>query len=137
MKKSPNRMKYKKYFKMPLKYKSNYSEFKQCKKGKIYLYAKENGRLTSQQLEAFRKVVSKKLFRKNIMHFIVFPQHPITSKGIGIRMGRGKGKLSHWVILVNKGDIIFELLYTTYSKCYVALKYAKKKLPINTGITGS
>ena len=126
---------YSKRFKMPLT-----SSWTYCKGGvavkkrRIILYATENGRITTQQLEALRKVVMRRLQRQGRLRFCVFPHHPVTLKGAGVRMGRGKGKVNHWVVLVQQGAWLVELLSDTPLRAQFALLAGTKKLAIQAGI---
>jgi large subunit ribosomal protein L16 len=137
MKDQPKKTKYKKYFKMPIKCNKNYiNMFFSLSKGFIGLQALENGRITSKQLEAVRKVLVRKLQRQGKIWFMVFPQHAVTAKAGEVRMGRGKGKIKHWVSRTKRGQILIEIGGVTSESALIAFSFAKKKLPIKTKILG-
>jgi large subunit ribosomal protein L16 len=73
-----------------LEFKANKLKF-----GTIGLKAVESGLVNSRQIEAARQAISKTIKRKGKIWIRVFPDLPITSKPIGVRMGKGKGQLSH------------------------------------------
>lgn len=68
--------------------------------------------LTARQLDNVR--VALRRITRNLkgvkIHMRVFPDIPMTSKGIEVRMGKGKGSIDYWVARVRAGRIIFELV---------------------------
>lgn len=68
-------------------------------------------RLTSVQIEASRKVITKYIRKKfkSKLRFCVFPDLPITKKASGVRMGKGKGNTDYWCLPIKKGRILFEI----------------------------
>lgn len=89
----PKQTKYKKIKKGKLKkleFKANSLKF-----GTAGLKAAESGVINSQQIEAARQAIARKIKRKGKIWIKIFPDLPITSKPTGIRMGKGKGQLSH------------------------------------------
>lgn len=137
MKEYPKKIKYKKLFKMPIKSLKNYisADFS-LSQGFIGLQALENGRITSKQLESLRRVLSRKMLRQGKVWFMVFPHHPVTALAGEVRMGRGKGKVKHWVSRVKKGQVIVELGGVSEDIAYNSLLSSKKKLPIKSKIIG-
>ena len=77
--------------------------------GEYGLKALENGFIPARQLEASRVVVARKLRGTGKLWILAFPHKSITSKPAETRMGKGKGDLSHWVAVVRRGKVIFEL----------------------------
>ncbi|SRR3989338_10415307 len=77
--------------------------------GEYGLKALENGFLPARQLEASRVVVARKLHGTGKLWISAFPHKSITKKPAETRMGKGKGDLDHWVAVVRRGKIIFEL----------------------------
>jgi large subunit ribosomal protein L16 len=77
--------------------------------GEYGLKALENGFLPARQLEASRVVVARKLHGTGKLWISAFPHKSITKKPADTRMGKGKGDLDHWVAVVRRGKIIFEL----------------------------
>lgn len=88
--------------------------------------------LTSVVLEAARRSITRKLKRLGKLKINAFPNIPITHKAVGIRMGKGIGGICHWVCLVKKGRILFELKNTTYDLAKAAFRSAAFKLPIKS-----
>lgn len=128
----PKRVKYKKTKKgklVKLEFKSNKLQF-----GNIGLKAAEAGILNSRQIEAARQSLARKTKRKAKIWIKIFPDLPITSKPVGIRMGKGKGQVSHWGARVRGGTVLFEICGANTNAIINALKTAGAKLPIKTRI---
>lgn len=124
-------------------------KFKKTKKGKLVelefkatnltfgligLKAAEAGVLNSRQIEAARQSIARKTKRKAKIWIKVFPDLPITSKPTGVRMGKGKGSVSHWGARVRGGTVLFEVCGMNPKIINNALKTASAKLPIKTKI---
>ncbi len=56
-----------------------------------------SSRLSGKQLEATRRMVSRHIRKKETIWIRAFPDIPVTTKPIQIRMGKGKGAVDHWV----------------------------------------
>lgn len=128
----PKQTKYKKTRKGRLKkfeYKSNKLTF-----GTIGLKAAESGIITTRQIEASRKAIVRRIKRKGKIWIKIFPDLPITSKPTGIRMGKGKGQISHWAARVRGGTVLFEVSGSNLSTIFSALKTGGAKLPVKTKI---
>ena len=128
----PKRTKYKKHQKST----KGTFEFKaiHLTRGTIGLKATESGFITARQLEAARRVISRKIARKGKLWLRVFPSIPITRKPTEVRMGKGKGVVNHWVVKVKKGNILFELCGIPYKIALLALGAGGNKLPIKTAV---
>ena len=129
---SPKQVKYKKTRKGRL---SKY-EFKanSLKFGIIGLKAVEAGLINTKQIEAARQAVVRKTKRRGKIWVRIFPNISITSKPIGVRMGKGKGQVSHWAAKVKGGTMIFEICGLDNNIALTALKAGSAKLPIKTKI---
>lgn len=128
----PKQTKYKKTRKgklVKLEFKSNKLTF-----GTIGLKAAESGILNSRQIEAARQAIVRKLKRKGKIWIKVFPDLPITSKPTGVRMGKGKGQVSHWGARVRGGTVLFEICGVNFNIVVSALRTGGAKLPIKTRI---
>ena len=128
----PRKTKYKKSFKgriYGLETKANQLIF-----GSVGLKSLEIGRITSKQIEATRRVISRKLKRLGKVHIRIFPYTPISRKPIEVRMGKGKGAVDFWVAKVKPGQILFEIQGIKESLCISTFKSASQKLPVNTKI---
>ena len=128
----PKQIKYKKIKKGKLKR----LEFKttSLKFGTLGLKAAESGIIHSRQIEAAKQAITKKIKRKGKVWIRVFPDLPITSKPTGVRMGKGKGQLSHWGVRVSGGTVLFEICGVNSNTVFSALKTGGAKLSIKTKI---
>ena len=102
--------------------------------GDIGLKAVESGVISSRQIEAARQAVSRKLKRKAKIWIKIFPNLPVTSKPAGIRMGEGKGQITHWVARVKSGTVLLEICGNNVVMLKEALKTGKSKFPLKTKI---
>ena len=126
----PKRTKFRKYRKgnLPkLEYRSNKLKF-----GTIGLKALESGSISARQIEAARQAITRKIKRTGKVWIRIFPDLPITSKPIAVRMGKGKGNVDHWVARVAGGSILFELDGIPKNLALAALKTGAGKLPIKS-----
>ena len=125
------------------------SKFKKTKKGKlkklefkanklvfgnIGLKAAESGIISYKQIEAARQAITRKIKRKGKVWIRIFPDLPITSKPTGIRMGKGKGQLSHWGARVSGGTTLFEICGVNIVTAITALSTGGAKLSVKTKI---
>lgn len=103
--------------------------------GDIGLKAITSGFLTFKQIEAARRTISRLTGRNNKIWIRVYPDHILTKKSKGSRMGKGVGSPSSWVIFVKTGTVIFEINKMVISKkAYLSLISASKKLSVKTKI---
>jgi large subunit ribosomal protein L16 len=92
------------------------------------------GWLTAKQIEAARVAITHYTKRTGKIWLRVFPDKQITSKGLGVGMGAGKGDVVGWVAVVTPGRILFELGGVTPEIAQEALRRAAAKLPFKTKI---
>jgi len=90
------------------------------------------GRLTSRQIEAARIAMTRYMKREGKVWIRVFPDKPITSKPLEVRMGKGKGALDHYVCPIKPGRVMFELDGVPLEVAQEALRLAAQKLPVLT-----
>ena len=102
--------------------------------GEFGLFALEKGKLTKEQLEEGRRVISRELNKSGKMWIRTYPDIPVTSKPIGTRMGKGKGAISHYVARVREGMFIYEITGVEPRIAKQALVKAEKKLPIKAKV---
>lgn len=88
--------------------------------------------ITTSQIEAARIAIRRTLKRKGKIWIRIFPDKPITFKGVEAPMGGGKGKVVGYVFPIRPGRIIFELDGIEEEKAQEALAKAAAKLPIKT-----
>ena len=113
-----------------LNYRSNTLKF-----GSIGLKATKSGTLSSRHIEAARQAIVRKLDRKGKLWIRVFPTIPITAKPTEVRMGKGKGTVSHWGVKVSAGTVLFEVCGAVKNVAIVAFKTGGAKLPVKTTIS--
>jgi large subunit ribosomal protein L16 len=100
--------------------------------GEFGLQALGRGWVTSQQIEASRRAVTRFIKRGGKLWIRVFPDKPVTKKPAETRMGSGKGNPEIWVAVVRPGRVMFELAGVSEDLAREALTLAGHKLPIRT-----
>ena len=100
--------------------------------GSFGLKTLESGRITNRQIEAARIAMTRFMKREGKVWIRIFPDKPITSKPLEVRMGKGKGNLDHYVCPVRPGRMMFELDGVTQEVAFEALRLAAQKLPVKT-----
>lgn len=100
--------------------------------GSFGLKSLDSGRVTNRQIEAARIAMTRHMKREGKVWIRIFPDKPITSKPLEVRMGKGKGALDHWVAQVQPGRVLFELDGVTREVAEEALRLAAQKLPVLT-----
>lgn len=98
--------------------------------GSFGLKVIQKGWITSKQMEAVRKYLSKQLKRKGKVWIRTFPNFSITKKPIEVRMGRGKGNPEFWVASVSPGTILFEISGVDENRAKELFLYCGHKLPV-------
>jgi large subunit ribosomal protein L16 len=98
--------------------------------GSYALKALEEGWITNRQIESARIALTRYMKREGKVWIRIFPDKPITSKPLEVRMGKGKGALSHWVAVVHPGRILFEIEGVPQEVAEEALRLAAQKLPV-------
>lgn len=96
--------------------------------GDIGLMATETKWLTARQIEAARKVISKRC-KGGKVYIRVFPSFPVTGKGLGAKMGAGVGAVDYFMVPIKPGRIIFEVRGISEEKVKEAFRIAVHKLP--------
>src|SRR5207302_5579433 len=97
--------------------------------GEYGLQALEHVWLTSRQIEAARRVITRYVRRGGKVWIRVFPDKPITKKPAETRMGSGKGSPDHYVAVIKPGHVIFELAGVPQEMAHEAMRLAAYKLP--------
>jgi large subunit ribosomal protein L16 len=100
--------------------------------GEFGLQALEPGWVTSAQLEAARRTITRFIKRGGKLWIRVFPDKPVTKKPAETRMGSGKGNPEFWVAVVRPGRLLFELAGVAEDQARAAMNLASHKLPIKT-----
>ncbi len=102
--------------------------------GEFGLVATESCWLRSNQIEAARVAMTRYIKRGGQVWIKVFPDKPVTSKPIGVRMGKGKGSVDYYVAVVKPGRVMFEIAGVPEETAREALRLAMHKLPLTCKI---
>nr|YP_009682172.1 ribosomal protein L16 [Fissidens nobilis]QDQ38663.1 ribosomal protein L16 [Fissidens nobilis] len=100
--------------------------------GKFALQALEPAWITSRQIEAGRRAITRYARRGGKLWIRIFPDKPITMRPAETRMGSGKGSPEYWVSVVKPGRILYEINGVPEIVARAAMKIAAYKLPIRT-----
>ena len=102
--------------------------------GTYGLKATEPERVTARQIEAARRALTRHMKRQGRVWIRIFPDVPVTSKPIEVRMGKGKGAPEYWAARVKPGRILFELDGVDGKIAAEAFERAAMKLPIKVKV---
>lgn len=100
--------------------------------GDYALQALEPGWITSRQIEATRRTITRYTKRGGKLWIKIFPDKSITARAAESRMGSGKGTPEYWVAVVKPGNIIFEITGVKLDVARQAMNLAAYKLPLKT-----
>ena len=100
--------------------------------GDYALQATEPSWITSRQIEAARRAMTRYVKRGGKIWIRIFPDKPVTMRPAETRMGSGKGSPEFWVAVVKPGRIMFEMAGVEESIAREAMRLAAQKLPIKT-----
>ena len=100
--------------------------------GQYGLKATAAGFITSRQIEAARRALTRHIKRGGKVWIRIFPDKPITKKPLEVRQGKGKGSVEYWVAVIQPGRVLFEMEGISADTAKVALKLAAAKLPMTT-----
>lgn len=100
--------------------------------GEFGLQALEPAWITSNQIEAARRAMTRSVKRGGNIWIKIFPDKPVTEKPAETRMGSGKGSPEYWVAVVKPGRIMFEMSGVSEENAREAMRLAANKLPIKT-----
>ena len=100
--------------------------------GEFGLKALENGWITAAQIEASRVVITRAFARGGKVWIRVFPDKPVTVHGQEKPMGAGKGLVDHWVAVIKRGRILFEIEGIPEMAAKETFRVAASKLPLAT-----
>lgn len=100
--------------------------------GDFALQAIEPSWITSRQIEAARRAMTRYVRRGGKIWIRLFPDKPVTMRPAETRMGSGKGNPEYWVAVVKPGRIMFEIAGVPEETAREAMRLAAQKLPIKT-----
>nr|YP_009340811.1 ribosomal protein L16 [Palmophyllum crassum]BAW34758.1 ribosomal protein L16 [Palmophyllum crassum] len=100
--------------------------------GEFGLKALEPTWLSSRQIEAGRRVLTRYVRRNGKLWIRIFPDKPVTFRAAETRMGSGKGNPEYWVAVIKPGHILYEITGIPEALAKEAMKNASYKMPIKT-----
>ncbi|HAX78181.1 MAG TPA: 50S ribosomal protein L16 [Cyanobacteria bacterium UBA11372] len=100
--------------------------------GEFGLQALEPAWITSRQIEASRRAMTRYIRRGGKIWIRIFPDKPVTMRPAETRMGSGKGSPEFWVAVIKPGRVLFEITGVTEEIAREAMRLAAFKLPIKT-----
>jgi large subunit ribosomal protein L16 len=100
--------------------------------GEYGLKATGRGRITSRQIEAARRAMTRRIKRGGRIWIRIFPDKPISQKPAEVRMGNGKGNPEYWVAEIQPGKVLYEMDGVDEAMAREAFRLAAAKLPLET-----
>ncbi|MBM7550337.1 MULTISPECIES: 50S ribosomal protein L16 [Peptoniphilus] len=126
----PKRVKYRKVHRGRMKGKAMRGN--ELAYGEYGIKALEPCWITSNQIEAARRAMTRYIRRGGNIWIKIFPDKPVTEKPAETRMGSGKGAPEYWVAVVKPGRILFEMGGVSEEVAREAMRLASMKLPVRT-----
>jgi large subunit ribosomal protein L16 len=130
----PKRAKFRKQFRGTMT--GNASRGTKIVYGDFALKAISAGWLSSRQIEAGRRVLTRYTTKGGRVWIRIFPDKPVTDKPPEVRMGGGKGDVVEYVAVIKPGRILFEMGGIPEPMAKEALKAAADKIPMRTKLLG-
>ena len=127
---SPKRTKFRKFHRGRMRGKAVRGN--QISFGEYGLQALEPTWITSRQIEAARRTITRYTKRGASLWIRIFPDKTVTARAAESRMGSGKGAVDYWVAVIKPGTILFEIATVPEEIARAALILASYKLPIKT-----
>ncbi len=100
--------------------------------GSYGLKATTAGLISSRQIEAARRAMTRYMNRAGKVWIRIFPDHPMTKKGAEVPMGKGKGSVDHYVAKTKAGTVMFEIDGVPEHVARGAFERASHKLCVKT-----
>ncbi len=88
--------------------------------------------MNAREIEAARRAMTRFLKRGGKVWIRIFPDKPVTRKGVEVPMGGGKGSVDHYVFPVKPGRIIFEMDGVSEEVAREAMRRGSDKLSVAT-----
>mgnify|MGYP000859655753 FL=1 len=129
---SPKRTKFRRYHRGSLK--GNSVRGNKIAFGEFGIQALSAGWITSRQIEAGRRVMTRYARRGGKLWIRIFPDKPITLRAAESRMGAGKGTPEYWVAVVKPGKILYEISGVPEAVARGAMRIACYKMPVKTRV---
>jgi len=131
----PKKQKYRRQFRGRMK--GNSQRGNTLAFGEFGMKALDRAWVSSRQIEAARKAITHYTKRGGKLWIRIFPDKPITSKGQGMPMGKGKGAVDYYVAVVTPGRMLFEISGITKEEAEEAFRRAQHKLPIKVSFVAN
>lgn len=100
--------------------------------GDFGLKSTARGRITARQIEAARRAMTRHVKRGGKIWIRIFPDVPVTSKPLEVRMGSGKGNVEYWIAQIKPGTMLYEMEGVSEEIAREAFRLAAAKLPLKT-----
>lgn len=126
----PKKTKYRKQQKGKMK--GNAQRGHRLSNGTFGIKSLDSSFVTSRQIEAARIAATRYMKRDGSLWIMIFPDKPITSKPLEVRMGKGKGAVEYYAAPVKPGRIVIEIGGVSMKIAKEALRLAAQKLPVKT-----
>lgn len=102
--------------------------------GTVGLRSTSHSWVSSRQLEAARRVLTRYVKKGGKIWIRVFPDRPVTRKGAEVPMGKGKGSPEHYVCTVKPGTVLFEMGGVPIAEATLAMIAAAHKMPVTAKV---
>lgn len=102
--------------------------------GDFGIKAVTSGWVSSRQIEAGRRVLTRYTTKGGRVWIRIFPDKPVTDKPPEVRMGGGKGDVVEYVFPVKPGRILYEIGGIPENMAVEALKNVSAKMPVKTKV---
>ena len=126
----PKKIKYRKHQKGRLR--GSACNQPRLSRGRFALISLCNVRLNASQMEAVRRVCTKKLKKKGKLWTLVSPSLSVSKKPLEVRMGKGKGGVSFWGSRIKRGQILYEIDGVDIKSAKQIFASAKEKISMKT-----
>ncbi|OGF52320.1 50S ribosomal protein L16 [Candidatus Giovannonibacteria bacterium RIFCSPLOWO2_02_FULL_43_11b] len=128
----PKKVKYRKWQRLRGQFKGIETRGTSLAFGASGIKSLSSGQITSEQIEACRKVLTRYTAKGGKMWIRIFPDQPYTQKPPEVTMGAGKGDPVGYVAVVKPGRVLFEIDGLPKESASEALRKAQAKLPVKT-----
>jgi large subunit ribosomal protein L16 len=100
--------------------------------GEFGLKAMFSGWVSTRQIEAARKVMTRYTQKGGRVWIRIFPDKPVSDKPPEVRMGGGKGDIVDYVAVIRPGRILFEMGGISEEMAKEAIEKAARKISLKT-----
>ena len=100
--------------------------------GKFGIKALSPGWISSREIEAARRAMTRYVKRGGEIWIRIYPDKPVTATSPEVPMGSGKGAVDHFVAVVKPGRIMFEMDGVSNDVAREAMRLAQHKISIKT-----